>query len=236
MLAKLFSAYAWLLVSAGCVFIMVAAGQFYQLANQQVSWQLLAGSKADQNSNPVTATQSGVTSILESEDGRAKIVANFLERYNSPLKPYDHFGAVFVDIADRYGIDFRLLPAIAMQESNLCKTIPEGSYNCLGFGIHSRGTLAFDSFEANFERAGKELKANYINQGRITPEMIMKKYTPSSNGSWANSVNQWMAEMRYDDRESGRTKKTDANVLEFAQNTPSPVTPTPLEPTPSIIP
>lgn len=227
MLAKLFSAYAWLLVAAGCVFIIVAAGQFYQLANQQVSWQLLTGKRTNLATDSITATQSGVTSILESEDGRAKIVANFLERYNSPLKPYDHFGAVFVDIADRYGIDFRLLPAIAMQESNLCKSIPEGSYNCLGFGVHSRGTLAFESYEANFERAAKELKANYINQGRITPEMIMKKYTPSSNGSWANSVNQWMAEMRYDDRESGRTKKTDANVLEFAQTTPSPAKPSP---------
>jgi hypothetical protein len=44
----------------------------------------------------------------------------------------------------------------------------------------------------------------------------MKKYTPSSDGSWANSVNQWMAEMRYNDRELGRTLKEDANVLEFA--------------------
>ena len=44
----------------------------------------------------------------------------------------------------------------------------------------------------------------------------MKKYTPSSDGSWADSVNQWMAEMRYDDREKGKTNKEDANVLEFA--------------------
>lgn len=29
-----------------------------------------------------------------------------------------------VAIADKYNIDFRLLPAIAMQESNLCKSDP----------------------------------------------------------------------------------------------------------------
>jgi hypothetical protein len=45
----------------------------------------------------------------------------------------------------------------------------------------------------------------------------MKKYTPSSDGSWASSVNQWMAEMRYDDHQAGREKKTDANVMEFAK-------------------
>ncbi len=164
-----------------------------------------------------TENQSGLSATGEASDGRAEIVAKFLERYNSPLKPYDHFGQVFVDVADRYNFDFRLLPAIAMQESNLCKASDPAIFNCLGFGIHKKGTLAFESYEANFERAGKELKANYIDKGLTTPELIMKKYTPSSNGSWANSVNQWMAEMRYDDRQSGRTKKIDANVMEFAK-------------------
>ncbi len=157
----------------------------------------------------------GIETIIETQDARPMIVARFLERYNSPLQPYDHFGQVFVDLADTNGFDFRLLPAIAMQESNLCKKIPEGSYNCLGFGIHSKGTLTFDSFEANFERAARELKANYIDQGRTTPEEIMKKYTPGSNGSWANSVSQWMAEMKYDDREKGRESEEEENVLEY---------------------
>lgn len=165
---------------------------------------------------PAKLEPAVLSAEAESDDGRAAIVAKFLERYKSPLVPYDHFGQVFVDIADRYSFDFRLLPAIAMQESNLCKSIPPETYNCLGFGIHKRGTLAFESYEANFERAGRELKANYINKGLTTPEQIMRKYTPSSNGSWADSVNQWMAEMRYDDRAAGRANTTDANVMEFA--------------------
>lgn len=162
-------------------------------------------------------TETGLTATGEASDGRAAIVAKFLERYHSPLQPYDHFGQVFVEIADKYNFDFRLLPAIAMQESNLCKASDPAIHNCLGFGIHKRGTLAFDTYEANFERAGKELKANYIDKGLTTPELIMKKYTPSSDGSWASSVNQWMAEMRYDDHQAGKDKKVDANVMEFAK-------------------
>lgn len=65
----------------------------------------------------------------------------------------------------------------------------------------------------------KILKRDYIERGLTTPEQIMRKYTPSSNGSWASSVNQWMAEMRYNDRVLGRVLKEDASVLEFA--TPS---------------
>jgi hypothetical protein len=157
----------------------------------------------------------GIETVVEGEDARAEIVANFLERHDSPLKPYDKYGRILVQIADEYGVDFRFVPAIAMQESNLCKKIPEGSYNCLGFGIHERGTLMFDSYEANFRRAAKELKANYVDQGLDTPEKIMRKYTPGSKGSWAESVNQWMAEMRYDDRQKGRDLKENRSVLEF---------------------
>jgi hypothetical protein len=167
----------------------------------------------------------GIETEVEAGDGRVQIVTNFLKRHNSPLTPYEDYGKKLVAIADKNGIDFRLLPAIAMQESNLCKSIPEGSFNCLGFGIHSKGTLEFDSYEANFERAGRELYKNYIAQGRTTPEQIMKKYTPHSNGSWAASVTQWMTEMEFDDYSKGKELKHQANVLEYVA-TPS-ATPTP---------
>lgn len=170
------------------------------------------------SSRPGLGTLSGIHAQVDAADARKDIVASFLERYNSPLTPYDHFGAFIVDTADKYNIDYRLIPAIMMQESNLCKVIPEGSHNCLGFGIHARGTLMFDTYEESIERATRELKANYIDQGLTTPEKIMKKYTPGSNGSWAASVNQWIAEMEYNDREIGKTEKSDADLLQYTNN------------------
>ncbi|MCD8545734.1 hypothetical protein LRY64_00035 [Candidatus Woesebacteria bacterium] len=96
---------------------------------------------------------TGAKTAIREGDARPAIVASFLERHNSPLEPYDHYGQVLVETADRYNLDYRLLPAIMMQESNLCKAIPPGSHNCLGFGIHARGTLGFESYEASFDRA-----------------------------------------------------------------------------------
>jgi len=177
----------------------------------------------------------GATTISESEDARAVIVANFLKRYNTPkplgvrrlnhpLVPEDYFGKFFVELADEYNLDFRLLPAIAMQESNLCVSTPRPlnengnvveSYNCLGFGVYGKTVTMFPSFEANFEQAAKSLKKNYIDIGLDTPYKIMKKYTPPSDGSWAESVNQWMTEMRYDDRSSGIKLKENTDLLEF---------------------
>ncbi len=157
----------------------------------------------------------GLAFDLQTADARVEIVRSFLARYNSPLTPQDHFAQALVDAADKYSLDYRLLPAIMMQESNLCKASDPKLHNCLGFGIHANGTLGFDTYEEGFERAAKELKANYIDQGLVTPEQIMKKYTPSSNGSWADSVNQWIAEMEHNDREAGKTATADANLLEY---------------------
>lgn len=158
-------------------------------------------------------THTGVKAMIEKDDARIDIVKSFLERYNSPLTPHQHFAEFIVSTADKYGVDYRLIPAIMMQESSLCKKIPEGSHNCLGFGIHSRGTLTFNTYEESIERATRELKSNYIDIGLTTPEKIMTKYTPSSpEGAWAKSVNQWIADMEYNDRQKGREEKVDADL------------------------
>lgn len=232
---KFFFAYAWLLLSAGMAMVAVAFVHFtyYAKSNNALlallnnNDQVAVLSEHDLEDVVSIGQVKGDSTLAETQDARATILANFLKRYNSPMKPYDYFGQKLVEIADTYGIDFRLLPAIAMQESNLCKKIPEGSYNCLGFGIHERGTLKFDSYEANFDRAGRELKKYYIDRGLTTPEQIMAKYTPSSKGSWANSVMQWMTEMKYDDRKLGKENKYNASVLEYAKPTSASATITP---------
>lgn len=222
---RFFAGFAWLCLSAA---VILGSGggllYYYSLqAQTPIEQPVETAPILVPQEQPQNGKVKGVETIIESTDSRALVVADFLDRHDSPLTPSDHYGEVFVSIADKYGFDFRLLPAIAMQESNLCKRIPEGSYNCLGFGIHERGTLEFPDFESNFDRAGRELKAYYIDEGRTTPETIMKKYTPSSDGSWAESVNQWMAEMRYNDRQLGRELRAPgADVMEFARETPAP--------------
>src|SRR5688572_7783897 len=47
-------------------------------------------------------------------DPRAKILADYLEKRNSPMK---NQAQDFIDAADHYGIDWKLVPAIAGVES-----------------------------------------------------------------------------------------------------------------------
>ncbi|MEK7470406.1 MAG: hypothetical protein AAB622_00150, partial [Patescibacteria group bacterium] len=118
---------------------------------------------------------------------------NYLERWNSPMS---HLSEYIVQMADKYDLDYRLITAISQQESNVCKIIPPESYNCWGWGIHSEGSLGFSSYEKGIETVSKGLREEYLNKGYKTVEEIMSKYTPMSNGSWANGVNTFMTDMQ----------------------------------------
>ena len=138
---------------------------------------------------------NGISTSIDTADARPVLISEFLETNGSPLKPYDYWGQFLTNLADKYRLDYRLLPSIAMQESNLCKKIPADTYNCLGLGIHARGTWGFPSFEANFEKAAEILRKKYADQGLITPDEIQDKYTPQSNGSWEFAVNHFMDQL-----------------------------------------
>lgn len=138
------------------------------------------------------ASVPSVTGKIGVGDARPEIVKQYLAYYDSPLTSY---ADEIVQMADKYGIDFRFIPAIAQQESNLCHVIPPGSYNCWGWGITSVSSLGFDSYSDGIQTVTKGLKENYIDEGLTTPSEIMTKYTPQSNGSWAHGVSEFMSEM-----------------------------------------
>jgi hypothetical protein len=133
------------------------------------------------------------TDTITTEEGRVEMVRQFLAKYKSPLEPHADF---IVQVADKYDLDFRLIPAIAMQESNLCRRIPQDSHNCWGFGIYGGKITKFSTYPEAIETVTKTLGTKYKNKGLITPEQIMSKYTPSSpNGSWAKGVSHFMDQL-----------------------------------------
>jgi len=135
---------------------------------------------------------SSINEEIISADARPEIIRKYLKERNSPLEKY---AELLVQTADKYQLDFRLLTAIAQKESGLCRIIPPESHNCWGWGIHSKGTLSFDSYEEAIEAVSKGLKENYIDKGYITIEQIMKKYAHPESTTWAEGVNRYMKQM-----------------------------------------
>jgi hypothetical protein len=135
------------------------------------------------------ADQALILKEYATNDIRVANLKYFFRKYNSVL--YD-YAEVFVKWADEYQFDYRLLPAIAMQESNLCKYIYEGSHNCWGWGIYGNKVTRFSSYDEAIETISRGIKKYYIDEGLTTPEQIMNKYTPPSTGSWAHGVNTFL--------------------------------------------
>lgn len=138
------------------------------------------------------AVLGSFSSDLQADDARPEIVKQYLQKYQSPLLPY---AKEIVRLSDENSLDFRLIVAIAQCESNVCKKIPEGSYNCWGF---ENGSTKFNSWEHALARVAKTLKEGYIDKGLVTPDQIMPKYAPPSvekGGPWAKCVNQFLEEM-----------------------------------------
>ncbi|HBQ51183.1 TPA: hypothetical protein DD690_04345 [Candidatus Daviesbacteria bacterium] len=129
-------------------------------------------------------------------DARSLMIRNFFQGYNSPLSDLSD---IFIEVADKYELDFRLLPAIAMQESLGGKKVIKDSYNPFGYGIYGNLVIKFASWEEAVEKVGKALKQDYLNQGLNTPDKIMAKYTPpslASGGTWARGVKSFMQELQ----------------------------------------
>jgi hypothetical protein len=127
-----------------------------------------------------------VSDQIGAEDARPEIIRQYLTYFNSPLTPY---ADEIVKAADENKLDYRLITAIAQQESNLCKVIPPSSYNCWGWGINSASNLAFKSFQDGIDKVSKGLKTQYVDKGYLTVTEIMSKYNPvSPNGAEGKSV------------------------------------------------
>jgi hypothetical protein len=139
------------------------------------------------------ATVSDIQTAVKAGDARPVIIEDFLNG-----APLTSFSKHMVEISDKYDLDFRLLPAIAMVESGGGRAIPEESYNAWGWGIYGDQVMRFESWPEAIETVASGLKINYIDLGLDTPEKIMPKYAPPSvekGGPWAKAVSSYLAQM-----------------------------------------
>ncbi len=131
------------------------------------------------------------------EDARPMLINRYLSHYKSPMAG---MGDYIVKVSDRFDLDPYLVVAIAQQESNLGKITPPNCHNAWGWGIHSAGTLCFDSWNEGINTFVSGLSEKYLAYGLRTPEQIMTKYNATSpGGAWAKGVNQFLEELQTGD-------------------------------------
>lgn len=128
---------------------------------------------------------------IQITDMRPYYIANFLK--NTRLEPYSHY---IVKVSDKYNLDYRLIPAIAMKESGGGNAVKEYTHNAWGW---ENGRTVFPSWEVAIDTVGKTLKEKYADRGLVTPDEIMPVYAPPqiyTGGKWAKDVNHFFEKLQ----------------------------------------
>ena len=119
-----------------------------------------------------------------SSDIRVRALRKVFEKYNSPLVDE---ASSYVALADKNGVDWKLLPAISGLESSFGKRLMPNSYNAYGWG---GGYIYFDSWEQGIDTITKALSQKYYARGADTVWSIGPIYAESP--TWAVRVNSFI--------------------------------------------
>ncbi len=148
--------------------------------------------------NPLAIEQNEAVATAQVLDPRAQILQAYLARYNSPLQNHSQD---FVDAADKYHLDWKLVPAISGVESTFGKHIP-GGYNGWGWGVYGDQALGFDSWTDGIYTVTEGLKTRYVDRGLTEPLAMNKVYAASP--TWGTHVNFFLNDLNRFEKEYKR--------------------------------
>jgi len=122
--------------------------------------------------------------IVASSDNRSIRLRKFLRDQGSPMQ---NSADELVKIADKHGLDWKMLPAIAGVESTFGQFIPSGSFNA--YGWHN-GRYYFSSWTDASTQVAAGINDKWGHLGRINPWKIGPSY--AENPAWASRVVHYM--------------------------------------------
>lgn len=145
------------------------------------------------NQKPNTSSAEITTGEM---DKRAQLLQAYLEKYKSPLSGH---AQDFVEAADKYNLDWKLVAAISGVESTFGKFVPGGSgtpyssYNGWGWGVYGTQAKYFNSWREGIFTVSEGLRKNYFNKGLTNPYTINKIYAASP--TWGAKVSYFLKDM-----------------------------------------
>ncbi len=129
-------------------------------------------------------------------DMRVRVLSAYLAKHKSPMT--ENAGD-FIEAADKYGLDWKLVPAITGVESTFGKHVPGGldtqytSYNAWGWGVYGTNVIKFKSWRDGIFTVSEGLKTRYIDKGLTNPYAINKVYAASP--TWGKHVSFFLEDL-----------------------------------------
>jgi hypothetical protein len=142
---------------------------------------------------PSQATGQVLAANIIAGDGRTLLLEEFMR--GTPLGSY---ASHFIWAADQYGLDYRLVPAIAMCESNLGVRIPSAdSHNAWGIAVYTgqQEGAEFVNWPSAIDWVTRFISEKFVAKGIVDIKEIGAVWAPPSvekGHSWANCVEGFM--------------------------------------------
>ena len=134
---------------------------------------------------------SGKTSIMAAEhDPRATQMRVVLTKYESPMVGLED---VLITTAEKYGLDWTLMAAIAGTESSFAKRMPHECINPYGWGIYGSNKLCFKTLEDSIEGVASGLAKKY---NISSLESIAYTYNKVSTKGWISHTRFFMNKIK----------------------------------------
>lgn len=155
---------------------------------------VISGGNFSPNYHTVNAKSDAEIAIPDHEINykiidRKEKLTKFLQKRNSPLV---NNVDTFIETADKYGLDYRFLPAVACLESSCGLRLIPNSHNPFGWGVYGNNHIAFESYDVAIQKVGEGIHKGYILKGADTIEKIAPIYNPPNHAKWLANVKNFM--------------------------------------------
>ena len=127
---------------------------------------------------------------LAGNDMRAMQMHTYLEKVGSPMAGYE---VKLIVTAEKNGLDWTFLAAIAGTESTFGKRMPYECINPYGWGIYGDHKICFKSFDEAIEVVGAGLGKKY---NKTSLETIARTYNKVSTEGWITHTRFFMNKIK----------------------------------------
>lgn len=134
---------------------------------------------------------SSTTKVTAAEhDPRVAQMRVVLAKYNSPMIGLED---VLIVTAEKYGLDWTLMAAIAGTESSFARRMPASCINPYGWGVYGDNKLCFKSLEESIEGVAAGLAKKY---NISSLESIARTYNTVSTAGWISHTKFFMNKIK----------------------------------------
>jgi len=143
----------------------------------------------EKTSFPTATISSTVDEASKTADMRVAKLKGYLEAKGSPMADDARH---FITEADRLGLDWKLVAAIAGNESYFGQHVPYNSYNGWGWAVWTGMSYGadFNGWGHGITTVSEGLKYEYIDDGLVTIEQIGHRY--AADPFWSDKVKFFM--------------------------------------------